>query len=130
MKIKTATLTGTLLDYWTARAEGVAAENLEIRQVQRSDKFHCVLLHPIKRKECLVIPYSETWALCGPLIEKHGIELDRAKGGGPTWYAAIREWVGGWRFVAGAIGSTPQEAICRAVVDKAFGDEVEDVPCE
>lgn len=121
--IKTATLTGALLDYYVARAEGVPAEQLEIRQVQRSDKHHCV--HIPHAFAAVVVDYYD-WHQCGPLVAKHRPCLE------PCWPD------GGWYVRAKdkpcdgdqVYGTTPQEAICRAVVRAAFGDEVEDAPCQ
>src|SRR6185369_14985741 len=119
--IKTATLTGALLDYYVARAEGVPAEQLEIRQVQRSADYHCVRVaqrYDGGSTVLSVIRYAD-WVLCGPLIRKHyiAIMLDAA-----GFWVARKQLT-----VLRGLGDTPQEAICRAVVRAAFGDEVEDV---
>lgn len=126
--MKTADLSGALLDFWTARAEGVPAGQLEIRPVQRPDPRTpdaiCVhvapaipgwMANPQRR-----LDYSTNWALAGPLIEKH---VDTMHENGDHW--AVRHH----RRAIGATGPTPLIAICRAVVRAAFGDEVEDLPC-
>ena len=69
--IRTADLAGALLDYWTARAQGVPAERLEIRQVPRTDTLICVLRKLDGRDE--VLPFSTDWRLAGGLIEQHRI---------------------------------------------------------
>jgi hypothetical protein len=123
--MKTEELTSALLDYWVARAEGVPAEHLEIRPVQRPDPRTpdaiCVKhLHGFGRTVGLfVLDYSTNWALAGPLMEKHAVSLTSS---GPMWYAGIQ---GTYR----AMGHTPLIAICRAAVRAVFGDEVEDLPC-
>lgn len=118
--MRTANLTGALLDYWTARAEGVPAADLEFRALGTL----CVRnVAPIPGRRIVVthvLDYSTNWALTGPLVEKHSVDLD-----GPNWYAQARR--GGW--CSGASGDTAMIAICRAVVRAAFGDEVEDLPC-
>lgn len=129
--MKTADLTGALLDYWTARAEGVPAAELEIRQAARPgdprspDEF-CVRLMYYRNSEACAgirIDYSTNWSMGGPLIKKYSLWLsDDADVGvfyaskAPHMNEAIQE------------GDTPLIAICRAVVRAAFGDEVEDLP--
>jgi hypothetical protein len=130
--MKTANLTGALLDFWTARAEGVPADQLEIRPVQRPDP---------RTPDAICVRYlmgdwgptvavsrydpSTNWGRSGPLIEKHGIELENLVD--PVrWAAAI--WTDS-RTNRYGYGDTPLIAICRAVVSAAFGDEVEDLPC-
>jgi hypothetical protein len=123
--MKTAELTGADLDYWVARAEGIPADKLEIRGVPRTDLrvvVHC-LSEPLGRAgdPLEVLAYSTNWMQGGPLIDKWGIDLYRSTG---MWYAERR----------GDFGVNcdmdPLIAICRAVVRAAFGDEVEDLPCE
>lgn len=126
--MRTADLTGALLDYWVARAEGVPAAELEIRKMPRpgdprTPDTICVrslrsVWGPVMA--AVSLPYSTNWALTGPLLEKHGILLGRSE----------NEWLGvpGEEFIALA-GDTALVAICRAVVRAAFGDEVEDLPC-
>lgn len=120
--MKTAELTGALLDYYVARAEGVPAEQLTIRQVPRTDNLICT--HSfydvaglggvlVKR-----VDYSASWALTGPLIEKYRFTTVAAPGG--KWTVPH---VGFAMY-----GDAPLQAICRAVVRAAFGDEVEDLP--
>lgn len=120
--MKTAELTGALLDYWTARAEGVPAEQLEIREVPRTDWKICVRVgYPMPGRD-MAMPFSTSWALAGPLVEKHGICLSVCLGDGEGWAA----WLDS---PSTQYGDTALIAICRAVVRAAFGDEVEDLPC-
>lgn len=122
--MKTSELTGAQLDYWTARAEGIPAEQLTIRRVQRSTDCHVVhIAPPIKgwmHHPVRVLSYSTDWAQGGPLIEKYRFDLLR--GYGDDWTASP-PGLDGW-FCR---GDTPLQAICRAVVRAAFGDEVEEV---
>lgn len=124
--MKTANLTGPLLDYWTARAEGVPAADLELRGVARTDNHICVkhLRGFIGGTSALmVLDYSTNWALAGQLIEKHSVDVvEHYKSGDPVGWRASTS-----RFVA--FGSHPREAVCRAVVYDAFGAEVEDLSC-
>jgi hypothetical protein len=110
--MKTAELTGVLLDYWTARAEGVPAEQLEIREVPRTDWKICVRVgYPMPGRD-MAMPYSTSWALAGPLALK--------------WRDHEHLFGMNWNLVMAC--SDPLIAICRAVVRAAFGDEVEDLP--
>lgn len=116
--MRTADLTDALLDYWTARAEGVPAADLEIRPVQRPDPRTpaAICVRRVGPLALIRIDYSTNWALTGPLVEKHRLN--------------VVERVQGWRAydAYSAIGDTPLIAICRAVVRAAFGDEVGDLP--
>ena len=123
--MKVSELTGAQLDYWTARAEGVPAEYLTIRQVQRSMDYHVVhAAHEggvLIGNAVVVLRYSTDWAQGGPLIAKYHVDLlDQWNMGMPAGWKA--ETVHG-----NAYGDTPLQAICRAVVRAAFGDYVEEV---
>jgi len=124
--VKTADLLPPLLDYWTARAEGVPADQLEIRRLPRpgdprTPDTICVrqLIGNVGTVLGLIrVDYSTNWALAGPLVEKYEMLVTHGRAG--------------WVALAGKSDSelcdTPLIAICRAVVRAAFGDEVEDLP--
>lgn len=118
--MKTADLTGALLDWHTARAEGVPAADLEFRATG-SLCVRNIRGTPGKIVAVQVLDYSTNWALTGPLVEKHTIGLRTPAG---EWYAHLID-----TRTPGEFGDTPLIAICRAVVRAAFGDEVEDLPC-
>ena len=136
--MKTAELTGALLDYWTARAEGVPAEQLEIRPVQRPDTRTpdtiCVRRNPVRDPiighDEVRMQYSTSWHHGGPLFERHGMGVVK-------FYEPVDGPIAvGFEWAALSLddkhredGPTPLIAICRAVVRAAFGDEVEDLPC-
>lgn len=137
--MRVADLTGAMLDYYVARAEGVPAVELEIRDLQREDNLTrgpiCVRIMPPPH-DLLIGPdeqalsYSTNWALSGPLLEKHRIDLFGVTE--PVSYQAeilcpprVEGEVYYWTYVE---GDTALIAICRAVVRAAFGDEVEDLP--
>lgn len=124
--MKTANLTGALLDYWTARAEGVPADQLEIRPVQRPDPRtpDTICIHWRAEARAIALPYSTLWSMAGPLIEKHSIDLFNGTDG-----PGELEWRACVDLDTYETGPTPLIAICRAVVRAAFGDEVEDSPC-
>lgn len=128
--MKTSELTGALLDYWTGKADE--------KPVRMHDE-KCVECLPLKGREIAAwrayAPHAD-WAQCGPLIEKKEITLFQDwHSSAEPWSAWIgMHWAGGYEM-AGAEheggGATPQEAICRAVVRAAFGDEVDEVaPCK
>lgn len=124
--MKTAELTGAHLDYWVARAEGVPAEQLSIRRVQRSTDMHCVRhWQPYRCAQTGVLNYSTNWAQGGPLIEKYTITPYPSPFGGWDGYNRLDMHMHESR------SDTPLIAICRAVVRAKFGDEVEEVAvCE
>ena len=116
---KVSELTGALLDYWVSRAEGVPAEELTIEPVPRTAYFICV------RRVAGAVPRALNWSseptLWAPLIEKYRFDLLR--GFGADWMASPPGMDAAWF----CHGHTPEEAICRAVVRAAFGDEVGEV---
>lgn len=129
--IRVSELSGAWLDYWVARADGIPAEDLQVRQIQRSEGFHCVHGMPLPIpggvfRKVRVLNYSTSWELCGPLVDLHRIELERFPSGKVA--AHIRKWDGAWTYVAGAHQEDDARvAICRAVVTMAFGEKVPEV---
>jgi hypothetical protein len=131
--MKTAELTGALLDYWVARAEGAEPD---IDKLKDGEKWCAIetIDNPIKpTRACILgtkigrgkIPdrrqwyYPSTvWAHGGPLIDKHQMYLDG--GAGQGWEAQCNFTK---RYGKGA---TALEAVCRAVVLQKFGDTVPD----
>lgn len=127
--IAVAELTGAQLDYWTARAEGIPAEQLSIRQVPRTDNLIVVWTKPglvgsrILPRDT-VLNYSTDWANGGPLQDKHIDTVYRIAAG---WHARTVlkpvDRPGGCPCY-GADGDTPLQAICRAIVRSLFGEQV------
>lgn len=111
--MKVSELTGALLDYWVARAEGI--KNTDIFWREGGDFWtwgHDYGYHP-----------STDWAQGGPLIEKHKMLCaPRHAGGWSAWASAGLVH----KATNEADGETPLQAICRAVVRAKFGDEVPD----
>lgn len=110
--MRTSELTGALLDYWVARAEGFSDAKIVGEQGNPNDEF-CL----INRR-----PYmpSTDWAQGGPVIEREEISLLP----GP-WSAQVF-LEDGLRSFEG-IGLTPLIAAMRAYVASKFGDEVPDL---
>ena len=133
--IRTADLTGALLDYYVARAEGIPAEQLEIRQVQRSSETHLVRKHPTFRTGAdTALPYSIDWNLGGPLIARYAVAFEGQPGGAEgngQWLAYFSEGPDAWSANGDDHMTAACRAVVRAVVRAAFGDEVEEVAvCE
>ena len=127
-----ADLTGAELEYWVARAEGIDAEQLEIREVPRTDLKICVYTEPPilgwMSKPQRSLAYSTVWAQGGPLIEKHRIWLQPVDAGG-TWMGDHQPKAGWLARVVGAAvnerDAQPLIAAMRALVASVYGDEVQ-----
>lgn len=122
--MKTANLNNAQLDYWTERAEGTPANELEIREVPRTDNRICVRV--MRQRDGIlgvaleVRAPSTNWAQGGPLLERSINQLEHGMTG--NWYAKSVGRRSGY-------GDTVLQAVCRAVVHQAYGDNVEDRPC-
>lgn len=133
--IPVSELVGAELDYWAARADGIPADHLEIRPVQRPDpgtpKTICV--HKLPHRDLIIGPDevrmqpSTCWAQGGLLIEKHAISLapdchedlkDPVPG---IWYA--QSWPDAHNDVLHE-GNTPLIAAMRALVTLYYGKYV------
>ena len=124
MKIKTAELTGAVLDWAVAKAEYTDGRRVELTEgktgvrVTRdqtydgSDQWHWFVFFP-----------STYWAQGGPIIERERIEQRDRSPIFNDWEATIK--------LAGvnAFGPTPLIAAMRCFVASTLGDEV-DVPEE
>ncbi|WP_175837077.1 phage protein NinX family protein [Burkholderia anthina] len=150
--MKVTELSGALLDFWVARAEGlttkIVSAGVKVNGV-RVEQDTCIALTP--GFDDWWQPYhSCTWFTAGPIIERDQIFLDaphdRHIHGGPNagwhnepqWSATVsartRTWSTGPDDIANRIGgrvgrgrgATPQIAAMRAKVASHFGDEVPD----
>lgn len=110
--VEVSELTGAQLDYYVARAESVKWPAIHEHE-GRPD--WCALGGNPHR----VYAPSTDWAQGGPLIEKYRFMLS------PTVGAPYICRKAG--SISESFGDTPLQAICRAVVRAAFGDEVEEV---
>ena len=125
--MKTSDLTGTILNWAVARAEG---EQIVIRH---SDVFYADSQFG---PEGIYCP-DHSWDQAGPIIERYGIRWNKD---GDQYYA----WIGGHEYVdplhegmmegvpqivwdAFQYGDTLLTAAMRCVVEKEFGDEI-DIP--
>jgi hypothetical protein len=113
-------LTGPLLDYWVAKAEG----------------FQCAITHSEALQKTLIMalnakgePFypSESWDHGGPIIEREEIHIAKnwrddsqwTAAHGVIWFPTHEEWID---------GPTPLIAAMRAYVASKFGDTVPDMP--
>lgn len=108
--IKVSELTGALLDYWVARAEGLEMEMLCGHCCTPVSRHHDEIQYEMYRP-------STDWGQGGPLIDKYGLTVEPYP---PAWWANEPD-------ESAVMGEDPLQAICRAVVRAAFGDEVEEV---
>lgn len=119
--MKTCELTSPLLDYWVARANGSSAINLKIGPSPRNpEKIVCIENDPSGFAWIVFAP-STDWSQGGPLMEKYRIDTEKMS---KAWLAFFRNKS---EAPVVAEGSTPLQAICRAVVRAKFGEEVDDV---
>lgn len=115
--MKTADLQGAALDYWVSRAEGSLAVNLKIGKAPTTgDRIVCIENDPSGFAWMVFAP-STDWKQGGPLIDKYGLTVEPYP---PAWWANEPD-------ETAVMGEDPLQAICRAVVRAAFGDEVEEV---
>lgn len=115
--MKTSELTGALLDYWVARAEG-----LEVRLYRLGEPTSRCWTIQDGRTGHVFAP-STSWAQGGPIIERERIQW-RDEGG--TWCAGFGEGDDDDWLHYGE-GETQLVAAMRAYVASKFGDEVQDV---
>jgi len=126
--LQTSELTGVVLDYWTARADGLKAKMLRAGERLNGvalDSDICAALTP--GFDNWWQPYHVTWFTLGDLIEREGLAI------GPrahpdliatmTW--AAQPYTG---KSPQHIGPTPLVAAARAFVASRFGDTVPDEP--
>jgi len=123
--MKTAELTGALLDYWVARAEGLETPRMATRTGYEQipgDPVGCRVGGGLG----FAFQPSTNWAQGGPIVEREGIALKLDKYG--LWHGEI------WRGRIGdadhlfrsECGKTHLEAAMRAYVSIKFCDTVPD----
>ena len=117
--MKVSELSGAMLDYWVARAEGRNPAPVKVgeRLVYAMDQG----------KGFEVRRYSTDWAQGGAIIERERIKLLPTIPTAATWHASI--WIGS-TLADGvshrAQAEAPLVAAMRAYVVSKFGDEVSD----
>jgi Protein of unknown function (DUF2591) len=123
--MKTAELSGALLDYWVARAEGIEHP----RALRKMAPDFIMVPYKSEDEEGPITRYrtfnpSEDWSQGGPIIERERPTLEPGLhyGRGNTWKGWIRNESGFHH----AYGQTALVAAMRAYVASKFGDEVPD----
>ena len=110
MKVKTSDLTDTALDWAVAKCLGGTTNPLAFTGENRSR-------------------ISESWATCGPIIEREYIQIggNERSNGDPHWHALrVKDDKSGCHM---GYGPTPLIAAMRCFVASRLGDEV-DIPEE
>ncbi|UEP42741.1 phage protein NinX family protein [Burkholderia sp. B21-005] len=131
--MKVSDLTGVLLDYWVARAEGIEAERLSVRFAPEVVEDACI------RDDIFKFNPSESWMLGGPIIGRERIGFfqtfhDRHPyfSEGTRWTACLNATSYEGDMVDGdasSRGPTQLVAAMRAYVASKFGNEVPDEGC-
>jgi hypothetical protein len=137
---KVAELTGALLDYWVARAEGLPIYHCGTDSWPGNGKVHqegferpVITIGLMGMQAGLFIEYmgsaeafspSTDWLLGGPLLDKYDVTFSHQ-----DYYGEARQIVA----MAGAstsrwamLGADRLTAACRAIVASRFGDTVPD----
>ena len=128
--VETCKLEGAALDWAVAQAIGlqvifqVVSETVDASTHERPSSIQMTLCadvyyHGGDMSLALYSP-STDWSQCGPLIERHEVELCMVDGFG--WCAEVR-----YALKQEVGGCHPQVAVCRAIVSSKLGDTV-DVP--
>lgn len=131
----TSQLAGAQLAYWTARADGIAAEKLHLQQVPRTDQIICVLTHngvltaydpianpliatPILQREQFGLAFLlGEWCAFHPKRDANCVQITRR-------YCPDGGWITAARHHADGRGPDLATAAMRALVAKRFGNEV------
>lgn len=111
--MKTAELTGPLLDYWVAKAEGYELDEDGDNRTIRGGGGGPSPWHP-----------STDWRDGGPIIERQQIKIEHV---GEYWDALIVAKTADVYYQA---GPTPLVAAMRAYVASKFGDELPNISDE
>ena len=119
--MKVSELAGAQLDYWVARANGSRAVDLKIGPSPRNpEQIVCIENDPSGFAWIVFAP-STDWSQGGPLMEKYRIDTEKMSKAWLAFFSNKSE------APVVAEGSTPLQAICRAVVRAKFGDEVDGI---
>lgn len=126
--MKVSELTGALLDYYVAQAEGKNFVFISVKWDACVDSSILADDEDLYDKKAVFSP-STNWAQGGPIIERERIKLLPTIPTAATWYASI--W-NGTTLADGvshrAQADAPLVAAMRAYVASKFGDEVQEVP--
>ena len=118
MKIKTAELKGTALDWAVAECEEWDFFDEDGVPIIQLDSSH------MRTRWGLYSP-STDWEIGGPIIEMEGIQLKHMSYDSNPWWVALIDVPDTSVMKRGCIGPTPLIAAMRAFVASRLGDEVE-----
>ena len=128
VEVKTAKLEGMALDWAVAKVEGWEQLDMPLAQVWMRHSRKDARNYPID-KPLYNLTYSTDWGQCGPLIEKHGIEVfcnlsaeqaSRFKNASPDWRACMNRGRSEHSY-----GPTALIAAMRCFVAAKLGDTVQ-----
>lgn len=122
--MRTSELTGALLDYWVARAEGLEAEVRSYQQDPFGKGVVTVHYCNLKKGNRPFSP-STRWAQGGSIIEREMIELSHDRDWREDGQFG-RVWQGNHAGYGYMDGDTPLIAAMRAYVASKFGAEVQE----
>ncbi|WP_298702595.1 phage protein NinX family protein [uncultured Variovorax sp.] len=119
--MKTSELTGVLLDFYVAKAEGHAPKLLrKLNSPAGELMWHADTMHGslsgMRHK------FSEQWELAGPIIERENLLVAPNGAPGDGWHSRVKS-AGGF-LSDESYGQTPLVAAMRAYVALRFGEEV------
>lgn len=118
--MKVSELEGALLDYWVARAEGIPESELEIRLIPIPENRHLAPGGLIcTRNYHESVDYSTDWSIGGPLLDKYTFSICAYENEFEAYCDNGEKWSDG------AYAGKVLIAICRALVQMKFGDEVD-----
>lgn len=128
--MKVSELTGALLDYWVARAEGIACIGEEDEYALKEWGEHGVVWYAESGERGGIEPLSNRgspstdWALGGPIIDREPFGIFERRDG--MWHAGFYQEQPGFKDVCIAYqaGPTMLVAAMRAYVASKFGEEV------
>jgi hypothetical protein len=130
-EMKASGLSGAQLDYWVAKAEGIAGNKDDSTPDSGEPAVYWQGSDGEIAGEKLISANfgspSTDWAKGGPIIEREQIEVSPLNAS--TWQAAVRpEYIAAERYnyVSCANGPTPLVAAMRAYVVSKYGEEVPD----
>ncbi|RSZ35322.1 MULTISPECIES: phage protein NinX family protein [unclassified Variovorax] len=122
--MKTAELTGVVLDFWVAEAEGY--EPVSGKTIPKGDFMWKAPRAISPAVGWMSHKFSQDWALAGPIIERENLCVAPNGRPGSGWHALVKTTGG---FLSDEYqGPTPLIAAMRAYVASKFGEEVADMP--
>jgi hypothetical protein len=121
--MKTSDLSGTLLDYWVAHAEGF--DPIDGRTIPKGEFMWKARRAVSGSVGWMSHKFSRDWTLGGPIIERENLLVAPNGTPGSGWHSRVKTTAG---FLSDeSLGPTPLVAAMRAYVASKYGDEVPDL---